>query len=1060
MTTLAERIRGSMLALAAGDALGHPTEFISSVERIKARFGPSGITTFAGAGPHPAGTFTDDTQMTICVARALALHGKSDLDTLMTALGREFMAWANHPTNNRAPGGTCLAGCRNLRNGATWRAAGVKGSKGCGAAMRAAPVAWYFFDDDDALVRVAAAQSMLTHAHPTGVASSVAAAAPVAWLLQGNGIDGILDYTIRMVEKLDAALFAEVGVDADAAAQIGVSEQLAILEDTKAALDDETDDVCTLLGGAWVGEEAVATALWCFLKAKGDVFESLRRGANSSGDSDSIACIAGSFAGALQGEAGVPVHFRGVERASDLLLLADEVLAARDGNRASLPARVSFFGANVRGREAVDAAADSDDDGDDDGDDSGDSDDDDDDAPVDEGDADALERAIAKHNELYWVYARPEVSDVEFDRLCRKLKELRPDSAVLAHLGPPPSKEAAVRHSTPMLSLDKCYADDELSAWTADFTGEIVAMPKVDGLACALHYDDDGWLTLAATRGDGEVGEDVTANVRGVADVPRRIGSGPLEVRGEVYLSLPRFNELKKEDPAKATNPRNLAAGALRLKDPNKTKAVGLSFLAYDLRGRDVTSQREKLALLAGLGFKPIPQAVAPKHLAKVAVSELAKRKDDLPYETDGVVVIVDDVAEQRRLGATAHHPRYAIAWKFQGEEGESVLRAVEWSVARTGTITPVAVVDPVVLSGVTVTRATLHHAGFIAQKGLQIGARLAMVRRGQVIPHVERVIAAGDVDIALPQLCPSCGSPVRTEGDFLMCSRPQECVAARMGRLLHWAKTTDTQGLGDVVVEQLIERGLVKSPADLYRLSINDLAGLERLGALSAAKLFAEIEKSKSMPLHVLLCALGIEGLGKTASRTLAEKFQTLARVRITSVAELSSIKGFGETTAKAIVAGLAENDALLDALLAHIQVGAAEVSGEGPLAGKSFVFTGSLSFDRKTAEARVRSLGAQTPSGVTKALTHLIVGASDRGAPSTKQKAAEKLIAEGATITILDEAGFDALLADAGVAPTSSTPSTTPSPSTTASPSMTEAKPAEKPEKPEPQKKQLTLF
>ncbi len=1069
--SLHERIRGSMLALAAGDALGHPTEFISSVARIQQRFPPDGIREFASAGPHKAGTFTDDTQMTICVARALALHSKGTLDEQMERLDEqmerladEFVGWADHPTNNRAPGGTCLAGCRKLKGGAHWKDAGVKGSKGCGAAMRAAPVAWLFFDDDDALVRVAAAQSVLTHSHPTGVASSVAAAGPVAWLLRGNGPDkGVIEFTMKLVEKLTPALLKEMGVDAEAADSIGVSEQLTALHDCLQALDEENEDVCELLGGAWVGEEAVATALWCFLKAGGDVAETLYRGANSSGDSDSIACIGGSFAGALHGVEGIPEHLRNVERKEDLLLLADEVFAARDGSRPALPSATDFFDLDRRGirvRVSTGAHADlgmrtmvednelsstgEDDDGGEDA------------EPSGVASVEALEDAVRKHNELYWVYAKPEVSDVEFDRLCMLLKQRKPDSEVLLHLGPPPSADTAVKHDTPMLSLDKCYEEPELLSWSEGFKGDIVGMPKVDGLACSLKYDEDGWLFQAATRGDGEVGEDVTANVRAISDVPRRVASGPLEVRGEVYLSLARFQALMNDDPTKGSNPRNLAAGALRLKDPNKTKAVGLSFLAYDLRGRETSTQREKLALLAGLGFKPIPQAIAPKHLAKVAVDELKKRKDELPYETDGIVIVVDDVAEQRRLGATAHHPRWAIAWKFQGEEGESVLRGVEWSVARTGTITPVAVVDPVVLSGVTVVRATLHHSGFIAQKGLTIGARIAMVRRGGVIPHVERVIApvdgsvfVGDA-IEFPQLCPSCGAGVVKEGDFLMCSKPGECVAARVGRIIHWAKTADIQGLGDVVVEQLVGRGLVKTPADLYRLSADDFASLDRSGPTIAQKILAEIEKAKTLPLDVVLQGLGIEGLGKTAARTLAERFTTLERVRITSVSELSSIKGFGETTSKAIVLGLADNGALLDALLAHVTVGAGEVTG-GPLAGKSFVFTGSLSFDRKQAETRVRGLGASTPSGVTKSLTHLVVGASDRSSPSTKQKAAEKLIAEGAALVVIDEVGFESLLVEVGApplpaaaAPVAAAASTTPT--------------SAEPEK--PVKKQLSLF
>ena len=342
---LVDRFRGSMLGLAIGDALGHPTEFIASVDRIRAKYGPEGIRAFAASGSHAAGTFTDDTQMTIAVARALARAGKQSVDDLMRVTGEEFVAWAQHPSNNRAPGGTCLAGCRNLANGAPWRQAGVKESKGCGAAMRAAPVGLYFFDDDDALVRVAAAQSTLTHAHPTGIASGVAAAAPVAWACRGRGLDGMVAYTKAMVQRLTPELLVELGSHDKDARDIGVAEMVQILDEIEPLLAEDHEDVCQLLGGAWVGEEAVATALWCVLKAGGDFDQSIFRGANSSGDSDSIACIAGSIAGALGGVDGIAKRWvDGVERAADLDLLARKMCEARaHGDIPSLGGSLDFF---------------------------------------------------------------------------------------------------------------------------------------------------------------------------------------------------------------------------------------------------------------------------------------------------------------------------------------------------------------------------------------------------------------------------------------------------------------------------------------------------------------------------------------------------------------------------------------------------------------------------------------------------------------------------------------------------------------------------------------------
>jgi ADP-ribosylglycohydrolase len=348
--TLEERARGSIVGLAIGDALGHPTEFIGSVAQIRARYGDEGLVDFAPSGRHRAGTFTDDTQMTIAVLRALVRAGHADLEALMTCLGTEFVAWSRSPENNRAPGGTCLSGCSALRRGAAWRDAGVRDSKGCGAAMRAAPVGLYFHDDVEALVRVAAAQSSLTHRHPTGIASSVAAAAPVAHAVATGTLDGMLAFTRTCVEKVTPELLVEVGCDRELAERIGNREMLALLDRTQANVDVEAEDVCKLLGGAWIGEEAVATALWCVLRAGGDFRNAVLRGANSSGDSDSIACIAGSIAGALVGYAGLPTAWvRDVEKAEMLVALADALVRTRASNDEALTgAALDPFGTELR----------------------------------------------------------------------------------------------------------------------------------------------------------------------------------------------------------------------------------------------------------------------------------------------------------------------------------------------------------------------------------------------------------------------------------------------------------------------------------------------------------------------------------------------------------------------------------------------------------------------------------------------------------------------------------------------------------------------------------------
>ena len=328
-----ERFRGCILGLAIGDALGHPTEFVPTVQAIRDRWGERGVTTFEATWRHPPGTFSDDTQMSIASARALIRAGHAGTDGLMTTLASEFVAWSRSAENNRSPGAACMAGCGALATGASWRAAGVADSKGCGAAMRAAPFGLYFAADDDALVRAAAAQSALTHRHPTGIASSVAAAAAVASALQSDDLTGLLASVRRSVQRVDEAVLVAVGCEPALARSIGNAEMLASLDRVEQTLGLETDDVCSLLGGAWVGEEAVATALWCVLRAEGDFGAAVLKGANSSGDSDSIACIAGAIAGAAWGVSAIPSSWvRDVEKMTLLDGLAAALFDARHGN--------------------------------------------------------------------------------------------------------------------------------------------------------------------------------------------------------------------------------------------------------------------------------------------------------------------------------------------------------------------------------------------------------------------------------------------------------------------------------------------------------------------------------------------------------------------------------------------------------------------------------------------------------------------------------------------------------------------------------------------------------
>lgn len=343
--TALDRARGCLLGLAVGDALGHPTEFVPSLAAIRSRWGPQGVTDFEPAGRHPAGTYTDDTQMALCVARALIRSGHDTLDALMATLGEEFVAWSRSPRNNRAPGGTCLAGCRALARGVAWQSAGVKGSKGCGAAMRAAPVGFFYADRLDAMLSVSAAQSTLTHAHPTAIASGVAAAACVAWVCRGASYEGLIDFTLECVKWLTDERLVYLGCDPRMVEHLGVSEMVEALERTALGLQEPpVDDVCQLLGEAWVGEEAVACALECALRAGDDFGAAVLRGANSGGDSDSIACIAGSLAGARLGPEAIAERWRsGLEDSARIEALAEALTRARAGEPVHLDASLDFF---------------------------------------------------------------------------------------------------------------------------------------------------------------------------------------------------------------------------------------------------------------------------------------------------------------------------------------------------------------------------------------------------------------------------------------------------------------------------------------------------------------------------------------------------------------------------------------------------------------------------------------------------------------------------------------------------------------------------------------------
>ena len=633
-------------------------------------------------------------------------------------------------------------------------------------------------------------------------------------------------------------------------------------------------------------------------------------------------------------------------------------------------------------------------------------------------DASELEELVQRHNKLYWDEAEPEIDDPTYDKLVEALRVAKPKSKVLASLGE--SRFGSdVKHERPMLSLDKCYDDDTLLKWAAGIKHGFLMTPKIDGLACSVRYDKAGRLKVAATRGDGKVGDDITRNIRGVKDVPADLGKkgADVEVRGEVYMRLSRFNAHYKGDKA---NPRNLAAGAIKTKDPAESAAYGLSFYAYDLLGAGAKTESEKIEKLEELGFPVLPTRFFAKAGElpdgfRTFVDDVKK----LDTETDGVVVKADALAEQDKLGFTSHHPKYAIAYKFQGESAQTTVKEIEWGVARTGTVSPVAIIEPIYVSGVTVTRVSLHNAGYAKKLGVGVGSKVEVVRRGGVIPHVERVLTPPTKPLVFPKKWPVVGGEtgVHLDGDFLYLDEPERSHEVVVDQVKHFAAIVDAKGFGEKVLHALFEAGMLKNAADLYKLTVDKLTTLDRMGEKSAQNLVDVIETKRKLTLPVFLEALGLERVGATVADKLATHFHSLDKLRKCNTAgDLAGIDGVGPEIADAIVRGLAESKHVIDALLEQVQIVEAELPSDTShaLFGKTVVFTGGMAvMDRKTAQKRVQALGGKCPSGVSADLDYLVVG--DEGSPligdgekSTKHKAADKLIAKGAKVKIISETDF----------------------------------------------------
>ncbi len=672
-----------------------------------------------------------------------------------------------------------------------------------------------------------------------------------------------------------------------------------------------------------------------------------------------------------------------------------------------------------------------------------------------------LRRLIEYHNQRYYADDAPEISDADYDALLRELRALEEAHPDLVTADSPTQAVATgvlntafapVVHRVAMTSLDNSMDFAELTAWgdrvargLGTAAARFVCELKIDGLAMSLRYER-GRYVQAATRGDGRVGEDVTANVATIGAIPPRLGKGApevLEVRGEVYMPITSFEALNARAEAlgqpRFANPRNAGAGSLRQKNPAVTAERELSFWSYQLGevigGPAFTSHHETLEFLAGLGFPVNPQIrqVADLDAVYAYCGHWQEHRHDLGYEIDGVVVKVDDLAQRELLGFTSRAPRWAIAFKFPPEERTTLLRHIQISVGRTGRTTPFAVLEPVFVGGSTVQMATLHNEDQVRAKDVRPGDTVIVRKAGDVIPEVVApVLSLRPKDSEpwqFPKLCPC---PLKSELVRLPGEADTRCVEVvcpfqRDQRIIYFASrgAMDIEGLGERTVFQLSDAGLVEDPADIYALTAEQLLGLEGFARISAEKLLASIAGSKDRPLPRLLTALGVKGLGPAASDALSRKFGSLDAILAANEAALATTDGVGPTIAASIVRwyALEANRRFVDKLrAAGVDFGRVEVSHVSPtLAGRAVVVTGALSkYTREEAELAIKDRGGKSPGSVS-ARTYAVVVGDDPGAGKLTK-------ATSLGVPILDEEGFEQLLATGDLPAPTADPATDP--------------------------------
>ncbi|MBR4223799.1 MAG: NAD-dependent DNA ligase LigA [Oscillospiraceae bacterium] len=621
---------------------------------------------------------------------------------------------------------------------------------------------------------------------------------------------------------------------------------------------------------------------------------------------------------------------------------------------------------------------------------------------------DRLTAEIEEHNRNYYDLDSPTIEDSEYDALMRELRTLEEEYPQYAsadsptqHVGGHVSSQfAEVAHTVQMGSLQDVFSYEEVTAFTSRVRAALaeegmtsplfMAEPKIDGLSVSLEYRD-GRFVRGSTRGNGFVGEDVTANLRTIRSIPMTISTdiSYLEVRGEVYMPREVFARLADTEDRAFKNPRNAAAGSLRQKDPSVTARRELDIMVFNVQqceGRTFTSHKESIDMLRSLGFHTIDctPVTTDKEILD-AIARIGEERTSYPLDTDGAVIKIDDLHQRTLLGATAKVPRWAVAFKYPPEEKETTLLDVEVNVGRTGALTPTAVFEPIELAGTTVSRAVLHNQEFISSRDIRIGDRIVVRKAGEIIPEVLRSVshAEGSVPYSLPDCCPACGTKAVRDGDEAALRCPNTKCPAKIQRdLIHFVSkdAMDIEGLGEKVIITLAESGLISDPADLYDLTAERLLVLDRMGLKSAENIINAIDRSKSRPLDRVIFALGIREIGSAAAKLLADKFGSIDAVLAAKKKDIAAIDGFGDVTSEYLYAAMHDERylTLIQRLRdAGVTMGYERRQTADTLAGKTFVLTGTLpTMGRSEAKAMIEAAGGKVTGSVSKKTDYVVAG------------------------------------------------------------------------------------